>query len=139
MKHSWYNLAIANIYIHTYTQITNTSKKLFNYFVSILLKDVPSNFSSKVENFHCTDDGESSEESHGASNGRQHVHKLCCFIHGDFVKCGGVKIDPYKSHVIDPLIICKFNCLRSRPIYLNVVSQLVSSLVYLVQNLTYLL
>ena len=59
--------------------------------------DVPYNFSGKVEDLHCTDDGESSEKSHGASNCRQHVHKLCCSVLGDSVKCWSVKVDPHKS------------------------------------------
>ena len=42
--------------------------KLFSHFVLVLLEEFPSNFCGKVKNLHCTDDGEPSEKSHGASN-----------------------------------------------------------------------
>ena len=62
-----------------------------------LLNKVNDKFCCEIENLHSTDDGEPSEESHGASNCRQHVHKLCCSVLGNSVKCWGVKIDPHKS------------------------------------------
>ena len=77
-------------------------RKLFHDFVLVLLNHVACNFSSKVENLHSTDDGEPSEKSHGASNGRQHVHKLCCSVLGDFVKCWGIKVNFYKSQLALP-------------------------------------
>ena len=40
---------------------------------------------------------------HGASNCWQHVHKLCCSVHLNSVKCRGVKIDPHKSQIVLPL------------------------------------
>ena len=68
-------------------------------------QNIENNLSSKVENFYSTDDGESSEKSHGASNCRQHVHKLGCSVLGDSVKCWGVKINPDISQLVSPLII----------------------------------
>ena len=59
---------------------------------------------SKVDNLHSTDDGEPSEESHGASNSWQHVHKLGCSVLGDSVKCGDIKINPHKSQIQFQLI-----------------------------------
>ena len=63
---------------------------------SVLLKDFPCNINGKVDNLHSTDDGESGEESHGASKRRQLVYKLNCFVLGDFVKRGRVKVDPHE-------------------------------------------
>ena len=62
-------------------------------------------FDHKVSNLDSTDNGESSEKSHGASNGWQHVHKLCCSVLGDFVECWGAKIYSYISELVSPLII----------------------------------
>ena len=62
----------------------------------------PDGFSYKVENLDCTDDGETSEESHGASNCRQHVHKLCRSVLGDFIYCWGVEEYPHISQIIFP-------------------------------------
>ena len=59
----------------------------------------------KVENLHSTDDGESSEKSHGASNCRQHVHKLCSSVLGDFVKSWGVKVNSYEFKFVLPVKI----------------------------------
>ena len=50
---------------------------------------------NEIDNFHSTDDGEPSEESHGPSNSWQHVHKLCCSILGDSIECGSAKINSY--------------------------------------------
>ena len=71
-------------------------------YAFVLLKDVK----TKVDNLYCTDNGEPSEKSHGASNCRQHVHKLCCSVLCDSVKCWGVKIDPHKSQLVFPFKCC---------------------------------
>ena len=42
--------------------------KMLKYFSFSFNDDAPDNFSSKVKNFNSADDGESSEEPHGASN-----------------------------------------------------------------------
>ena len=88
------NLSVQTIW--HWLQIYMKSRYLFHYFVLLILNEVPYNFSGKVDNLNCTDDWESSEEPHGASNSRQHVHKLGCFLHGDSFNCGGVKVDPHK-------------------------------------------
>ena len=51
---------------------------------------------SKIDDFNSTDDGESCQKSHGASNCWQLVHKFCWSILGDSVKCRGIKVDPNK-------------------------------------------
>ena len=68
------------------------------------LKNIPYDFPRKVDNFDCTDDGEPSEKSHGATNCRQHVNKFCCPVLGDSVKRWGVKVNPHKSQFIFPLV-----------------------------------
>ena len=89
---------ITNIY-------TINNLKLFYHFDLVLLKNAPSKFSGKVDDFHRTDDGEPSEKSHGASNCRQHVHKLCCSVLLYSVKRWGGEVDPHESQVVFPLII----------------------------------
>ena len=84
------------------------ANETINILLILLLKQINGSFPCKVENLHSTDDGESSEKSHGASNCWQHVHKLCWFIHGDFVKSWCVKVDPHKSQLVFPLIIYLF-------------------------------
>ena len=70
----------------------------FIYLFSSLLLNykICKQFGNIVENLHSTDDGESGEKSHGASKRWQHVYKLNCFILGDFVKRGRVKVDPHE-------------------------------------------
>ena len=81
------------------------ANETINILLILLLKQINGSFPCKVENLHSTDDGESSEKSHGTTNCRQHIHKLCCFLHGDSFNCGGVKVDPYKPQVVFPLIL----------------------------------
>ena len=57
------------------------------------------NLDSKVYYLHSTDDGEPSEEAHGASNSWQHVHKLGCSVFGDYVKSRGVKVNSDKLQI----------------------------------------
>ena len=70
---------------------------LYLFFVKSILEYLEDDLDSKVDNLNSTDDGEPSEESHGSSNSWQHIHKLGCSILGDFVKSGGIKVDPHKS------------------------------------------
>ena len=60
---------------------------------------------SKVKNLHSTDNGEPSKEAHGATDSRQHVHKLCSSVLCDPVKCWGVEIYSHKSQIWAPLIL----------------------------------
>ena len=69
-------------------------------------KNFPDTFPCKVHNLHCTDNGEPSEETHGASNCWQHVNKLCCLILCNSVKCWGIEINSHKSKCIFPFITC---------------------------------
>ena len=43
-------------------------KVLVLVLAHVLLSNVPPNFGSKIEDLSCTDDGEPSEKSHGASD-----------------------------------------------------------------------
>ena len=62
------------------------------------------NFSSKVYNLHCTDDGEPGEQTHSASDSREHVHKLGRSVLGDSVKCRCVKVNPNKLQLWIPFV-----------------------------------
>ena len=84
--------------IYLYLFVLNMKIFLFN-FVS---HDIHNNFCCKIHYFHSTDNGETSEKSHGASNCWQHVYKFCCSVLGDFVECWGVKVDPYISQLVFP-------------------------------------
>ena len=75
--------------------------------LNFLLDDFPNNFGRIVENLNSTNDRESSEKSHGASNCWQHVHKLCRCILLDSVKCWGVEINPHKLQIVFPFIFLK--------------------------------
>ena len=110
-----YGAKVCQLFCNTryyYFHIKNTSDKTFRnknvYWWGLCIfldKYIPENFCSKVENLHSADDGKSSKKSHGASNCRQHVHKFCCSVLGDSVKCGGVKIDPHKPQAVFPFMI----------------------------------
>ena len=67
------------------------------------LVNIEQNLHRKVQKLYSTDYGESSEKSHGSSNCRQHVHKLCCSVLCDSVKCWGIKGDPHISEFVFPL------------------------------------
>ena len=47
----------------------------------------------KEDDLHSTDDGEASEESHGAPNETQLGHRLDLLVSLDVVKGGGVEVD----------------------------------------------
>ena len=72
------------------------------YLFDFVSHDINNDFCCKIQNFHCTYDGEPREKSHGASNRWHYVHKLCCSVFGDSVKCWGVEVDPHKSQLISP-------------------------------------
>ena len=69
-----------NIKLHPW--LFESIKKLFPCFRKLI-----NDFPQEVSNLCSTDDGEPSEQAHGSSNCRQHVHKLCCSILLDSVKC----------------------------------------------------
>ena len=69
----------------------------FWFFVASISDYFKNDLNSKINNLYSTDDGESSEESHGSSNCWQHVHKLGCPVLGDSVKGCWIKVHPYKS------------------------------------------
>ena len=92
------------LYFHYSTVIPFISMHLKKLDFMWLFHEVENNFSSKVDNLNSTDNGESSEKSHGASNCRQHVHKLCSSIFCDSVKCRSVKVYPHKSQLVFPLV-----------------------------------
>ena len=62
-----------------------------------LFKDAPKYLKTEVYNLNSTNNGESSEKSHGAPNCRQNVNKLCCTVLSDFVKYWSVKKDSHNS------------------------------------------
>ena len=87
-----------------YTNINNVNIRLFSFCTFS-----KNNFSSKVYNLHSTDDGEPGEQTHGAPNSREHVHKLGRSVLSYSVKCGHVKIDADKSQLQLGIIICPKN------------------------------
>ena len=76
------------------------------YYLHIpLFENTENDFSCKVDDLHSADDGEASEESHSASNCRQHVNKFCSSVLGDSVKFWSVQENPHISEPISPFII----------------------------------
>ena len=73
--------------------------------ILFLIDKFENDLPSKVDYLYSTDNGESSEQSHGASNCRELVYKLCCSVLGDSVKCWGVKVDPHISQLVFPFEI----------------------------------
>ena len=57
---------------------------------------------SKVNDLHCTDDGESRQQSHGSSNSRQHINKLGCSVLGDHIKSWSIDVNSYISQLVNP-------------------------------------
>ena len=55
---------------------------------------------SKINDLHCTDDGEPCQQSHGSSNSRQHIRELGCSVLGDLVKCWSVKVDSDELQIL---------------------------------------
>ena len=70
----------------------------------IIPNKIVDNFEGKIDNLHRTDDGESSQQSHRATNGG---HLILGFSHGvlgDSVKRGSVEIDSDDPQLILPFI-----------------------------------
>ena len=82
---------------HLRFNIKHKTLKQVQYKLLHFLTKIEDEFSCKVDYFHSTNDGETSEKPHGASYSWQHVHKFCCSVLGDSVKCWGVKEDPHIS------------------------------------------
>ena len=66
---------------------------LLNIFNFLVLKYSVNDLCSKVDNLDSTDDGESSEESHGASDETQLGLSLDLLVPLDLVVGGRVKVD----------------------------------------------
>ena len=87
-----------------FTKKSNPQVSIY-YLHMPLFENTENDFSCKVDDLHSADDGEASEESHSASNCRQHVFKLGRPVLGNNVKSRGFKIDPHISKIVLPLII----------------------------------
>ena len=74
-------------------------KLVYSYLFSQLTNCLLHNPDEEVDDFCSADKREPSEESHGATNRGQHVHKVDRSILRYSVKCGGVKVDSHKLKV----------------------------------------
>ena len=95
--------------IHDYMKIEwRWTFELILFIYHFLSQYLPNNFCRKINNFYSTNDRESCEKSHGATNCRKHIHKLCWSVFWNFVKCWGIKEYSYKSQIVFPFKIWNY-------------------------------
>ena len=87
-------------------------KLLWLFLDCFSVENISSNPDQVEYYLHPTDDGKSSEETHGATHCGQHVFKLSSSVLADPVKCGSVEKDLDKLKLRLVVKFCKKNVLN---------------------------